>query len=468
MNLSFKILGTAKILLFLSLSGSAQIKYEKTYQDALQKAASGNKIIFINVGTPQQMMGMKFRTLSDDPNVADFYNNNFVSYNMTVNAPEFPDYRERYQLTSFPALFFLNAAGSLIYKAPRHPGSVEDFLAYAREAQDRAGSGRSLSDYEQKYKSGTIGKEELKDYIRLKIQSGLFDNSELADRYVDHLTIAELSDYQNILFILQAGPVAYGKAYKFAYTDGKTADSIYRTEPVDQRITMNNRIIGNTLRAAVAKKDHNLFNNLTSFIRNIYGRNYRDAENEILIKSIAFYKAINDTTKFYLSATRYYDQQYMGQNVDSLRKIAVKNQQTRDDFSASISQAGIKKRPAPQGASGLQSSVVTVVRRTVTVPGANSVVANALNAIAWEFYTTGTRNINHLSKAMQWSIRSIQIDPSPAHYDTLAHIFYRMGLFDEALLNQKKAIALLTGMHDQKQQLAEAKAEAEKMKQRTL
>ena len=95
-------------------------------------------------------------------------------------------------------------------------------------------------------------------------------------------------------------------------------------------------------------------------------------------------------------------------------------------------------------------------------------VANTLNNAAWDFYILGTNNIHYLSKALLWSKRAIEISPTAEYYDTIAHIFYRMRLYDEALLNQAKAIELLSKQNNGKDRLTRFKAEAEKMKQRQL
>jgi hypothetical protein len=468
MNLSFKIICAMKLSLFVSLTAFAQISYQKTFKVALQKATESNKPLFVNVGMPRQTTGVPVRSLADDPEVVDFYNKQFVNYLAAGDSPEFAAYKERYQLSSFPALFFLTAEGKLIYKSPKPASSAKEYVSYAQEALDRIKSGNSLSAYEEKHAAGGLSREELKKYITLRIQSGIFDNADLVERYVGFLTVAEFDDYQEVLFLLNAGPVAFGRAYGLAFTNRKITDSIYKYEPLNDRIAINNRIIGNTFNAAVAKKDHNLLNSLSTFIKNTHRPNFQEGIKQSTLKSLAFYKAVNDTNSYYSTAQYYYDQHYMQQNIDSLRKQSLKNRQARDEMKAIMekSKAAGKMNPGPPVQSG--RTVVRVVTTRVTVPGTNSSVANTLNSIAWDFYTMGTRNINHLSKAMQWSMRSIEIDPAPEHYDTLAHIFYRMGLFDEAILNQNKAIALLTKMPDQKQQLAEAKAQVAKMRERKL
>ena len=425
-------------------------------------------LVFVHAGKTRQMIEMKANHLYDNPRIVNFYNKNFVNYLIPSDSPEFADYLTRYHITSYPALLFFNAQGQLVYKAPRPGLSADEIVAYGQEAINASKSGKSLSAYEQKDKAGTLSMEELKEYVQMRIKAGIFDNSELAERYVASLTIGQLDNYKEVLFILQTGPLAYGKAYKLAYTNAKITDSIYKHEPARERIDINNRIISNTFNAAVAKRDYDMLNNLNTFIRAINKKNYQQGNEQATLKSLAFYKAVNDTAKYFSTAYYHYDQYYMRQDLDSLRKLALKNQQARDDMKASMKTARTlaNKRPVRTPPSG--KNVTTVVTRTVTISGTNSMTANALNSIAWDFYTMGTRNKNYLTKAMHWSLRSIEIDPDPAYYDTLAHIFYRMRLFDEAILNQNKAIALLMKKPELKKPLEVARLELVKMQERRL
>lgn len=41
---------------------------------------------------------------------------------------------------------------------------------------------------------------------------------------------------------------------------------------------------------------------------------------------------------------------------------------------------------------------------------------------------------------MLWSRRSIELTPLSGYYDTLAHILYRMGYYEEAVKTQETAI----------------------------
>jgi tetratricopeptide (TPR) repeat protein len=454
--------------MLISISSFAQISYQNSYTEALKKAAASKKPVFVHAGISRRILDMKVRSFADDPKIATFFNKNFVNYMIPSDSPEFPDYLNRYTTSIYHALFFFSPKGELLFKAPHAARSTDEFLTYGQEALKVFKSGKSLAYYEQRDKAGMLSIPEFKEYVNMRIQSGIFDNADIAERYVTHLTVGQLDNYQEVLFILKAGPVAYGKAYKLAYTNQKLVDSIYKNEPEGDRIEINNRIISNTLNTAIATKNYSMLNNLSNFIQAIHGRNYRQASEQVTLKSLEFYKAVNDTSNYFSTASHHYDQTYMRQNVDSLKKLAVKNQEAKDEMNASM--AKVKARAVSQPKPPVQpgKTVTSIVTRTFVVSETNSRTANALNSIAWDFYTMGTRNMSHLTKAMQWSMRSIEIDPDPAYYDTLAHIFYRMRLYDEAILNQNKAVELLKKSPDFKRRLDDAEAEILKMQNRTL
>ena len=108
-----------------------------------------------------------------------------------------------------------------------------------------------------------------------------------------------------------------------------------------------------------------------------------------------------------------------------------------------------------------------VVRTDTTIASSASgnSVATVLNNVAWQFYETGTKNINYLSKAMSWSRRAIELDPKANYYDTLAHILYMMGYHEEAIRTQENAIVQAK---NQSMALANLKVELQKMKERSL
>ena len=103
----------------------------------------------------------------------------------------------------------------------------------------------------------------------------------------------------------------------------------------------------------------------------------------------------------------------------------------------------------------------------ISAPAVSSVAAT-LNNAAWDVYTLGIRNTNSLIKALLWSRRAIELSPSAGFYDTMAHIMYRLGFIDEALLNQDKAVALAVSAKQGQADIDKLRNEASLMKQRKL
>lgn len=88
-----------------------------------------------------------------------------------------------------------------------------------------------------------------------------------------------------------------------------------------------------------------------------------------------------------------------------------------------------------------------------------------LNNAAYSFYTTGTRNTDHLFRALRWSKRSIELQPLAANYDTLAHLLYRLGFYTEAESTQQKAVEMAKA---EKRELKNLQDQLIKIKKRTL
>jgi tetratricopeptide (TPR) repeat protein len=355
---------------------------------------------------------------------------------------------------------FLNPDGTLIFKSHAVPRNRDYFMKLATEASQRFTGKTGLADYDKTYQSNDkVDRQFLKDYITLRVQSYLFNNAALIERYVDFLTISELNSYDEVLFIHRAGPVAFGRAYNLAVTNRKIVDSIYNNAPPQDRIAINPRIINNTQEEAVKTKDKNMAYALYGFIRNTWKTDYKEGDRSATQKLLDFYKSINDTLSYYNQAGYHYDQYYMLISLDSIQRAKATSRRLNDSLKNVVHKIDpkVKKNPSFTVMSMISSSEGNIFN-----------VANMLNNAAWDFYTMGTRTPKLLTQALLWSRRSIEIDPNANHFDTLAHIFYRLGYYDEAQLNQNKAITFAAEQKFGKEQIEAFKKELSNMKNRTL
>ncbi len=73
-------------LLFINISLSySQINYQKTYEEATKQAAAHKQQIFISIMPRIDGNFPGFKSALDNKDVADFYNENFVNYTVSVH-----------------------------------------------------------------------------------------------------------------------------------------------------------------------------------------------------------------------------------------------------------------------------------------------------------------------------------------------------------------------------------------------
>jgi tetratricopeptide (TPR) repeat protein len=429
------------MLASLSFCYGQEISYQKTLDDAISLAVKKNKPVFVLLSPPpfrNVPAHASFASGFDSKEVIDFYSKNFICYKTDITDSAGAKIRNRFQITIYPAYIFLDTKGQIVYKGSGNASLPDKYLDMANQALTRMASGKTISNYEQLHQSGSITADQLKDYITLKEELGLFDNAGLIDEYVNFLTIRSFDDYDQVLFILKAGPYAYGKAYNLCHTNQKVIDSIYKYELPQLRSAINGRIRLNTRVEAIKTKNARMIQNDASFTTGIWSKNYREGAKASALEYIYYYKAIKDTTNYFRFASNLYDTYYMNISADSAKKL---QKQVIDNLHSSISAKTNSKPVNDTTRKNAITTKVTSYSQVVTVSSSLD-VANILNNAAYDFYSSGTCNANYLFKALIWSKRAIDLRPTAGYYDTLAHLMYRLDFYDDALLNQRKAIQM--------------------------
>jgi tetratricopeptide (TPR) repeat protein len=204
-------------------------------------------------------------------------------------------------------------------------------------------------------------------------------------------------------------------------------DSIFKTEPLADRIAMNNATITNTMNSAIANKSYTRAMAAANFTRSSWSGNPIEGQKNWSLKIMQYYKGVKDTTKYLQQASGFYEQHYMRLTVDSVRKRDSLNYITARKNAKEIARTIIND---------------TTIKRTFSFSYTKDRYATELNNAAWTFYQMAANKNDYLFKAMLWSRRSIELSPKPAFYDTYAHLLYRLKFFDEAESMQRKAIEL--------------------------
>ncbi len=142
---------------------SQGIEFEHgTFDDALAKAKAESKMVFMDCYTvwcaPCKRLANEVFPLKE---VGDYFNAHFVSLKMDMEKGEGVELREKYAVTVFPTLLWIDAEGNLIHKVmgSRSPDAlIED----AKTANDPE---KNWARMDEKFKNGEHSIAFLQDYI---------------------------------------------------------------------------------------------------------------------------------------------------------------------------------------------------------------------------------------------------------------------------------------------------------------
>ena len=135
-----------------------------SWSEALDKAKSENRLIFVDFYT--QWCGPCYnmaKTVFTLPDVAYFYNNNFVNVKIDCEDPaEGVELAKKYNVRSFPTYGFIDpSTGEMVHRSSSRQ-SAERFIQTGRDALDPE---RRSFRIDEKYESGDRSRALLTDYI---------------------------------------------------------------------------------------------------------------------------------------------------------------------------------------------------------------------------------------------------------------------------------------------------------------
>lgn len=430
------------LLCAITLHTYAQkLKTSQSLNAALEKAKATQKPVLLIVDYPissnaKNSNPYNFKSAIENEAVITRFNEALVMYKTATTDTSVFSILRTASIKSFPAYIFLRADKEVFFKDLGNSSADKRYFDMLNAAL-QAYKNPTLSELTKIYEADKSDNNTLKALIDARKRTGIVNNAELIEQYASNLKVSELSNYQTVLYILEAGPFLDGQAYKLAYTNRKIVDSIYRTEPAQKRSRFNNAMISNTMIDAAAKKNSKRAFAGANFARSSWTKDYRSGERAYNNQMLWYYLAVKDTASYLRTAAYFIDGYYMNVSADTIKKIEqramdaqMKNMSPSRNYVSKAKMDSILKSQNPAKSVSM-----------VSTSGPSSInYANELNNAAWKFYEIKTANVNYLTKAMLWSRRSIQLSPLAGYYDTLAHILYRLGYFEEAVKTEQLAI----------------------------
>jgi hypothetical protein len=401
------------------------INYEVSFEKAKSLAIKQKKPLAILITIEPPVYSPNFQNGLKDKSVIELFNNSFINYKVDrSDTAASGKIIKEFKIFRFPSFIFLDAKGGFLFTDIAFLSMPKPLLDIADKAISSTKK-KSLVVFDSIYAAGNTSTGFLKDYILRREKAGISNNADLIEKYVEGLNVSYLFNYEEVLFILKAGPIADGIAYKLARTDQHLTDSIYKTEPYAVRLAMNNATIANTLNSAIETKNLARATAAANFTRNSWSSNPVEGQKNWTLKMMQYFIGVKDTTKYLQQASAYYEQYYMRLTLDSVRK--------RD----SLNYINAREKAIETSRTTNNDSIT---KRSFSFSYSKDSYATELNNAAWTFYLMADNKNDYLMKAMLWSRRALELSAKPAFYDTYAHLLYRLKFFVEAESMQRKAI----------------------------
>jgi hypothetical protein len=386
---------------------------------------------------PKSIQKSRSQSGLNEPEVVHALNQDFIVKEVGFNSREGAPLVRQYTITSYPTYLYFSPDGALLYRRFGKASSAAPYLKDIAAARQALADPRNLGYYQAEYERGNRNVDFLRQYLTKRQQLGQVVEPALLDSYADQLPAKAFDRAADVQFILELGPIVGSRAYRLSHLNNKLIDSLYRVLPLAQRQAINNRMITRTMSQAIATRNQSMAQEGASFARGTWTNNPLQGGRAYEANMLDFYRLTKDTTNYLRQSSWFYERYYMNISTDSARKALAAYEAQQQEQAASRQRLLANGGRPPGVAPGSPTMMATTIRRGGPAPD----FVNELNTGAWNVYLTGTRNRDYLSRAVQWSKRSVDLTPRAAYYDTLAHLLYRLRFFAEAEAMQQQAIA---------------------------
>jgi hypothetical protein len=400
------------------------------------------------------------------PAVVEKLNQTYLSKELAFGTAEAGAAARRYNVASYPTYLYFSPDGNLLYRRFGNASAADAYLRDLTAAEQARQDPQNLSNLAAELRKGNPTADALKSYLTKRRNLQLPIEPAMLDAYARQLPAKAFYQPAEVLFILECGPVVDSPAFQLSHLNQKLIDSLYKSVPLPRRMAFNNLIIKNTLAQAEATKNRALAEKGAGFARSTWGGDYLKGQRTYESNMLSFYHTTKDTTSYLRQAVFYYERYYLNIPADSVKKAleALRVFRQRQPILLQRLDSAARQRAAGHAPIATTTAVRTVVR-SVSVGGPPASFLQELNNGAWAIYQTGTRNKNYLGPATTWSKRTVDLDPMPYNFDTLAHLLYRLGYYAEAESREQQAASLA---RQQKIPATSYEQELAKMRKRTL
>lgn len=360
-------------ILFITTATFAQsIQFsKKSWKETLVEAKKTNKPIFVDAYTtwcaPCKKMSKYVFT---KPNVGTYYNENFISLKLDMEAEEGKQFAAEYKVKAFPTLLYFSPEGEVLHRVAGYK-DAESFVQVGKTALNPA---LRLGALTKRYVEGDRSPAFLKDYAYASQAAADVKYRDIAEAYLT--TQNDWSTKENIQFI-------------FDFTENTR--SRHFNYMIENRALFEKELGGTPV-----------FNKVQSIVQ---------ARLDLILNQKG------SSTKELSEASKLFKKVYKEEATVKYAAFKMSLYRTRGDRD------------------GFAAAAVEYVENM------KNITADELNSIARTFAEV-IEDEDMLTKAVDWSKRSIEMENIYTHHYTLAALYYKIGKTRKAKKTAKKAIKI--------------------------
>ncbi|WP_400260981.1 tetratricopeptide repeat protein [Sphingobacterium sp. SG20118] len=423
--LKFTLLFFLSWIFLFSVSAQSRFPENKIYQDLLNQAKEEDKPMFLVIHNNGDQF-LPFKTPISQTSI-DLIHKKFITGEVELKRDDINHPLNKTFSLSSPIYLFTDKDG---YPILRHNFPIKDDRALMQliDSAHTIAQGETLGKLIAQYRKGIRNRLLLTKLLTQYQGLDLYTDQQVLSDYFAQLTIQELNNFETVIFLLGSGPIYNSKNYLLTHTNDKMVDSLYATLPAPQRKKINNRIIQQTFREALNKKDISLAQNIGYFAYNTWESNYLRGESSRRFHPLEYTRLMRDSINYISMAKNYYDNSFYQIDPDSMARI---------DF---VTSRHIKGSPL--------KTVLDSAEQAIFNQGADKrrqyykdEQARNLNYGSEQILNFGKKNIQALFDAIRWQQKAIAQHPGNGRYHhTLAQLLYHVGFYAQAEFEQQQAI----------------------------
>jgi tetratricopeptide (TPR) repeat protein len=377
-----------------------------SFDAALQRSKQTGKLIFLQFESDECAQCNEVADKAfENKKLSEQLEQTFICIKITADNPDRTRVAALYNKKEGGFGFmFISSDGTLIHNYPGSTTFIKTYEEHIDKALTKAGEGMRISELEKEYRLGNKSPGLVELLMETNKMLGLETDSLLED-YVLLLPADSFKSERTLIFIVQMAPVWDSKASILLRKDYTLFNKAWQSISLPVRIGVNNSIGYKSLQKAIREKNEAYAYRVASFIKSTYTGNSQAGQKSYDLKMIDYYRAVS---------------------LDSIKK--------KDSLN-------MKALFMKQNAESTTSGNLTTTRRVIKYSPITQMFTRDLNNAAYSFYEM-TNDPMLLAKALQWSLKANEFSENYNAMDTHAHLLYKTGKVEEAIVWENKAISL--------------------------